>query len=110
VKSLQNVIIVGLVIVGGWWVYTSFIAGGARTCNRIVDLCGDTVGIETDTCQEHLDELSESKPEVADRIHTCVKDADSCAEVIGCGVGAAFNLKGGAVNRMLKGLGRMLTE
>src|SRR5262245_60057692 len=81
-----------------------------RTCARMAELCGATKD-DTARCAAELAELRKrSGDDVANRLHACVHDAQSCAQSSGCLVGANLGAAGAAVGDFFKGLGGALKK
>jgi hypothetical protein len=76
-----------------------------RTCMRAADLCGlDPRGKETDQCVQMLDSLKQSNPAGVDKLTSCMGDAKSCGEAVGCASGVALTVGAGFAKDFLNGL------
>jgi hypothetical protein len=87
-KLLVVLILAGLGVV----VYAKVFRSGPteRMCTKVVDLCGDEK-IKPDECREGVAEAKKMFGEEAvDRASSCVDDAKSCMEAMGCVMGAGM--------------------
>ena len=76
-----------------------------RSCLRAADLCGlDSGGTQTEQCVQVLDALKKSNPASVDRVTTCMADAKSCGEAVGCASGVALTFGAGFAKDFLDGL------
>jgi hypothetical protein len=76
-----------------------------RACLRIADLCGfDPRGDQTERCTQMLDAFKKSNAPAAAQVTTCVGDAKSCGEAVGCASGAALSIGTDFVKDFLTGL------
>jgi hypothetical protein len=74
-----------------------------RACARMAELCG--LGEQgARQCTEVLDSLKKSHPESVPKVATCVADAKSCAEAMGCASGAALSIGAGFLKGFVDGL------
>ncbi len=98
-----------LVAAGGWVAYGRWLAPAPRrACAHLHALCGGEARDADDDakdCSEFFDAIrNNSGAADADKTATCVLDARSCPEAIGCTAGGAVKLGAGAARGFLDGL------
>jgi hypothetical protein len=77
-----------------------------RACSRLADLCGGMKPEEADHCTKDVADLRTNlTSEARDKLDSCVSNAATCAEAVGCMAGGGLNAAAGLFNQFLKGLG-----
>jgi hypothetical protein len=104
-----GVVILVVVAAGVLWRWQMF-STEKRTCSRMAELCNAKAG-DLDRCVTELSELRKrGGDEIANRLHACVHDAQSCAQSSGCLIGADVGAAGSAVGDFFKGIGDALKK
>jgi len=108
-KKILALCVLAALLVGGWWVYSRFMAPPeARACARLADLCNaaESDAKESD-CAQGLQEMKKVAGEKAvERATACIAEADSCINAAGCMVGAGV----GAFGEFLEGMQKALEK
>jgi hypothetical protein len=81
-----------------------------RACSKMASLC-DMKADEVKKCEADLTEMSKALgSDVRSKATTCVADAKTCPEAVGCYAGAGMSALGDALNQFMKGLGQGLRK
>ena len=107
---MKKLLVVAIVAAVGYVAYAKFYKSERRTCARMTQLCGEkSDGI--DKCEADLNDMRQSLgDEAVKKLDTCVADAKSCPEAVGCMVGAAGSGIGDAMNKFMQGVGKGLSK
>ncbi len=95
--------LVGLFVLSsvGYVVWSKFFAPDSRACNRVADLCGDTMK-DKRACLDNIESLRKAAGEEAvAKLESCVLESKSCMEATGCAVGSSV---GGVLDQFVRGL------
>jgi hypothetical protein len=74
-----------------------------RACIRMAELCGLGES-EAQQCTQTLDSLKKSNASSVAQAATCIADAKSCGEAMGCASGTALTIGTGFLKDFLNGL------
>lgn len=108
-KKVIAVIVVLLIIGGGVGAYAYFRNPERSACIKVADLCGEKSGgmKELDQCVEQVAQWRKvAGDEAVNKGITCVDQAKTCGEAMGCVAGAGAKSVEGLVNDFLKGFGK----
>jgi hypothetical protein len=78
-----------------------------RACERMADLCGEQ-GKDPKQCDNYFAELDKTGPGESAKVATCISEAQSCAQAVGCTAGGALKIGADAAKDFLDGLGKAL--
>jgi hypothetical protein len=106
-RAFLGIVLVAALAVGGWFVYTRFLAPvEKRACASLgsrCDLDADTV----ESCEKVVAEVRKaSDAESADRFAKCLAGSKSCAEAAGCATGLGTAIFSKNALEFLSGLRR----
>lgn len=102
---MKKLIVVAILVgVGGWLAYAKVLRPAPkRACAHLHELCDDRSD-DDKSCDDFFDAIrNNSGTTDADKTATCVLDARSCPEAIGCTAGGAVKLGAGAARGFLDG-------
>lgn len=104
-KLLTTLIVIALLGVGGWYVYTRVLMPPEkRACSRLSELCGESKGGER--CHKGMEEFRKVAGQEAFKNATgCIDKADSCMGAVGCVVRAKLSGLGDFLKGMVDGMG-----
>ena len=107
---MKKVGVVILVLIAAGIVLFRYTSSERRTCVRIAELCNAKAD-DLNQCVNQLSDLRKrSGEEITNRLHSCVHDAQSCAQTSGCLIGANLGAAGSAVGDFFKGVGDALKK
>jgi hypothetical protein len=112
-KLLTFVIVVGLLVGGGYLAYKYLLSpGDSRACHRLADLCGGQMaGDSLQSCTDLFDKLRQATgDERADKTIGCVQQSQSCMAAMGCLTGAGVGAGIEAASEFLRGLRNSLKD
>ena len=104
---MKKLLVVAIVLgVGGYFAYAKVLRPAPkRACDRLADLCGSSARDNDDpkSCTEFFDEVQKSGGDDSGKTASCVLEAKSCAEAIGCTAGGAVKVGTGVAKSFLDG-------
>ena len=105
---MKKLLVIAIVLgVGGWFAYAKVLRPAPkRACDRLAELCGDSAHERDDadsSCTDFFDAVAKSGGDEAGKTASCVLEAKSCAEAIGCTAGGAVKIGTGAAKSFLDG-------
>jgi hypothetical protein len=100
-------LLAGLLVAGaaGFLVWNVLAPAPRRSCARLAELCGQPAEAR-DRCVHGMTELGASNREAAARFDRCIGDAGGCIQATGCLVGAGISAAGGALENLVKSIGK----
>ena len=107
---MKKLLVVAVVLaVGGWFAYAKVLRPAPkRACDRLAELCGDhrdrgDRGDDDTSCTDFFDTVAKSGGDEAGKTASCVLEAKSCAEAIGCTAGGAVKVGAGVAKSFVDG-------
>ena len=104
---MKKLLLVAIILgVGGYFAYAKVLRPAPkRACDHLAALCGESPDKDSDgkSCTEFFDELGKTGGEENGKTATCVLEAKSCAEAIGCTAGGAVKIGAGVAKGFLDG-------
>jgi hypothetical protein len=113
-RTIKLLVLAGLIGGGGYFAWAKMIRPPQkRACARLSQLCDGKVklheaGDEPDSCDEYFDELKRTAPDAFPRTTSCVTEARSCGQAVGCMTGGAVQIGTGFVRDFAEGLNQSL--
>ena len=109
---MKKLLVIVVLAAAGYAAYAFVLRPPAkRTCMRVADLCGlDPRGDETEQCLQTLDSLRKSNPSVVEQVTTCIADAKSCGEAVGCASGGVLTVGTGFLKDFIGGLQKSINK
>lgn len=111
-KVLKLLVIVGILAAGVFGYFTFIKTPEVRGCEKIARLCGGSESKEDlNKCVDQMHKLKEAGgPDALTQPLSCINQAQSCGEAVGCAAGATLRAGGKVLQDALKGLEKSLKD
>ncbi|HEY2744430.1 MAG TPA: hypothetical protein VGL86_07400 [Polyangia bacterium] len=104
---MKKLLVVAIILgVGGYFAYAKVLRPAPkRACDRLAELCDGSQRSHDDdkSCTDFFDEVGKSGGDESGKTASCVLEAKSCAEAIGCTAGGAVKVGAGVAKSFLDG-------
>jgi hypothetical protein len=108
---MKKLLVVALLLGGGWLAYTRWFQPERRACARMATLCGESARDDLRTCESDLKDLRKAFGDGAlEKLESCVAQAQSCPESAGCMVGASARGVGDAMKSFIDGVQKSVSK
>lgn len=107
---MKKLLVVAVVVAAGWIAYAKVLRPAPkRACAHLHDLCNSQTRDDDASCTDFFDAIRDNGgSDAADKTATCVLDARTCPEAIGCAAGGAVHLATGAAHGFMSGFERSM--
>jgi hypothetical protein len=103
-RPMKKLVLVAVLAAVAYAVYAFVISPPEkRACARAANLCGLGES-EVQSCVDTLRSVEKSNPDSVAKITSCVADAKSCGEAMGCAASGALTIGTGFVKDFVNGL------
>jgi hypothetical protein len=113
-RIVKLLVLAGLVGGVGYIAWAKMLrAPEKRACARLTELCQERMRDANDgpgECDEYFDALKRTSPESLPRTASCVSEARSCGQAVGCMTGGAIHMGAGFVRDFADGLNKALKQ
>lgn len=105
---MKKLLILAVLAGGGYYAWQRFAKPEHHSCSHIASLC-ELSEDQLASCESSLAKITRSAgTESGRQLHSCISEAQTCAESTGCVAGAGLAAAGHAVGDFFKGLSNAL--